>query len=963
MSSVPRRKRSHNFVIPLVFEDPSSKRVKAAVQEFAAKKKTNPQAGSIAPLRKYAIVATESPVEEARVLDSKGTSPRSVEESIDSPTPSPGKLKVPHKEQRSSPEKPEINSPVITEYAGEEVAATAGPSQSAPVVSPSPVTAPAKHRQENAREIRMTPSHPPHLVHRLSSNQDEDAANEETTTVSTPSRKSSQGSNNSVALTTNDPRSPTTTRKTPTPTNPDSPPKDSRRTGPDLSFETAANKQNNNVHDVAKSTQQVIPSANLQENLPAIAFQSKTTTNEVLDDTPLVAAAPNVEKDLPSDEQVVKPTSPVDPVTAPVVVTDPNDENTLKTGENQSPEPEKHADGEMNNRLPVEHQERTPSTKESDPQGEKEAGVDTQLISKPTNYINDRNVSDLVQAAPVPPKNAVEQEVKHQSTGHAGHVARAPDLVENEPEPTTCLNGQQEDALLVVEIDEKTSDGTGDQNGRQNSTVDSTERPTDRPTEPLKRQDQAKVDAKDSRGDAQPNFDAVTNRATLLTHVVVPGDANTSRPKSNDIVSTATSYVVNNVVTELWTSSESVPKPDDRAPLPPIQCPQSVKMTMERTVAADQGQKTSQPSCERNHGQQTNSTDKTESVDTMEESTDEPEAASLYLTRNRVKQILQFLILPILLAAAIAWAFPRAAPLSGALLLEIENMPKLTLRDILLDDEQGFHLAMAPAFFGFYGYFGALAAWYEMLGSNTPPIRSVTGASAGAMAAVLLAAGIEPKTAADFCATVTLDQFADFPGYGALFKGEKFEEMMHKFLVEQGKTLPLMEEAVIPVTVSAYDLRTFRGTILRKGPMAKAARSSATFPLLFQPVGWKNSTHEFTFIDGGIADMYGLLGLKETMDHKAANRVVNLSVGAFLGSNPPGPATFDEGKFDKVEVISVSLEGLPQPGPLALENGPLAYASARDAMKRALDTPLEPVVEAGGRRVRRNHYKLAIHAQ
>eukprot|EP00957_Ditylum_brightwellii_P116725 8903255-Ditylum_brightwellii.AAC.1 len=69
----------------------------------------------------------------------------------------------------------------------------------------------------------------------------------------------------------------------------------------------------------------------------------------------------------------------------------------------------------------------------------------------------------------------------------------------------------------------------------------------------------------------------------------------------------------------------------------------------------------------------------------------------------------------------------------------------------------GYHLAMAPAFFGFYAYFGALAALNEDVAPTTDNVgivlpksgfeegnktllKSVAGASAGAMAAVLLSA-------------------------------------------------------------------------------------------------------------------------------------------------------------------------------------------------------------------------------
>jgi hypothetical protein len=110
----------------------------------------------------------------------------------------------------------------------------------------------------------------------------------------------------------------------------------------------------------------------------------------------------------------------------------------------------------------------------------------------------------------------------------------------------------------------------------------------------------------------------------------------------------------------------------------------------------------------------------------------------------------------------------------------------LTLRDILTDSTTGFHLAIAPSFFGFFGYFGMIAAWLddpqEHPYDDQPtsfssvldqfPIRSVVGASAGAMVAILLAANIAPIHAMTFVSNITLDQYSDFPGWGALFRGD-----------------------------------------------------------------------------------------------------------------------------------------------------------------------------------------------
>ncbi len=94
--------------------------------------------------------------------------------------------------------------------------------------------------------------------------------------------------------------------------------------------------------------------------------------------------------------------------------------------------------------------------------------------------------------------------------------------------------------------------------------------------------------------------------------------------------------------------------------------------------------------------------------------------------------------------------------------------PMPTLREFL-SHPAGFHMSFAPAFFGFFAYFGALAAMEEETNGLVVPklpaesqdatnatttshrLQSVSGASAGAMAAVMLAAGIQPRDAADFC--------------------------------------------------------------------------------------------------------------------------------------------------------------------------------------------------------------------
>lgn len=57
-------------------------------------------------------------------------------------------------------------------------------------------------------------------------------------------------------------------------------------------------------------------------------------------------------------------------------------------------------------------------------------------------------------------------------------------------------------------------------------------------------------------------------------------------------------------------------------------------------------------------------------------------------------------------------------------------------------------------------------------------LKSVAGASSGAMVSVLLAAGMDPRDSADFASTMTVNRFWDFPGFGGAIKGDLFEEIM-----------------------------------------------------------------------------------------------------------------------------------------------------------------------------------------
>jgi len=386
----------------------------------------------------------------------------------------------------------------------------------------------------------------------------------------------------------------------------------------------------------------------------------------------------------------------------------------------------------------------------------------------------------------------------------------------------------------------------------------------------------------------------------------------------------------------------------------------------------------------------------------------------------------------------------------------------ITLREFLMhrngddDDDGGVYLAMGPAFFGFYGYFGALAGIEDELfgtednhkddnddsDSLSPNrnmsllienniIRGVSGASAGAMAAILLAAGISPHVASTFAASLTLNDFEDYFGFGALMKGNKFESIMNDFILssspitmnrnnndtrrQQQQQLGLqLEEAYIPIAVTTtnilpqihtswpwtmiwpwkYVSSLISPKILRSGSMARAARASACFPFLFQPVGWidyyksdnddhsnnrnnNNNDNNFSLlIDGGIFDPAGYYGLKEIINiittsitvknkinsNKNKIRVLNMIVGGFGPlEQPPGPLVMSKelssqqrsnnnnnimnknmADIIKVDsVLSLSIINLPHCGPFSMNNGPTAIKAAQNAIRKAMDRPIK----------------------
>jgi predicted acylesterase/phospholipase RssA len=134
--------------------------------------------------------------------------------------------------------------------------------------------------------------------------------------------------------------------------------------------------------------------------------------------------------------------------------------------------------------------------------------------------------------------------------------------------------------------------------------------------------------------------------------------------------------------------------------------------------------------------------------------------------------------------------------------------------------------------------------------------------------------------------------------------------------------------------------------------MAKAARCSAGFPGLFQPVSWNADDGKKFIIDGGIRDGLGLNGLSAFPSK--SSRVINLAVGDYGMSGSNGLKDLPD-VVEADSLVSIAIVNTPMCSPWAMSNGPKAVESARKAMVAMLDTPME-------RGTSKSHFVLRVDA-
>jgi len=147
-------------------------------------------------------------------------------------------------------------------------------------------------------------------------------------------------------------------------------------------------------------------------------------------------------------------------------------------------------------------------------------------------------------------------------------------------------------------------------------------------------------------------------------------------------------------------------------------------------------------------------------------------------------------------------------------------------------------------------------------------VSHASGASAGALVAGFLAAGMTPRTMIENVLSINRVDIWDMGGLGGLLKGQLLQNTLEKYLPVQ-----MIEECPIPLGVTAWELFGCRTKIVSSGRLATAIRASCTFPLLFQPVNVDGAI----CIDGGVFDTSGLMALPGVPE---SNLIVNVIFSA-----------------------------------------------------------------------------------
>jgi NTE family protein len=231
--------------------------------------------------------------------------------------------------------------------------------------------------------------------------------------------------------------------------------------------------------------------------------------------------------------------------------------------------------------------------------------------------------------------------------------------------------------------------------------------------------------------------------------------------------------------------------------------------------------------------------------------------------------------------------------------------------------EGPFALTMSSGFFSFYAHTGFLSVLEE---NGLVPAR-ISGSSAGALVGGAWAAGLP---AADLAGELERLERKDFwdPALGAgLLRGKLFRERLDRLL-----PVSRFDETRVPVAMSVFEIRGRTTRVIDSGLLAPAIQASCAVPIMFHPV----SIDGRSYYDGGILDRPGLLGMPASEERVLFHHIASRS--PWRSKSEPMPT--------RAGMVTLAIENLPRSGPFKLDQGRAAYRAAREATKKALETPI-----------------------
>lgn len=233
--------------------------------------------------------------------------------------------------------------------------------------------------------------------------------------------------------------------------------------------------------------------------------------------------------------------------------------------------------------------------------------------------------------------------------------------------------------------------------------------------------------------------------------------------------------------------------------------------------------------------------------------------------------------------------------------------------------EAPFSLTMTSGFFGFFAHCGVL---YVLEQEGLLPNR-VTGSSAGALVTGCWAAGVSAEALSKELLKLKREDFWDL-GLGlGLLKGKLFQNKLYEILPNHQ-----FEDCRVPAAFSVFELGSMKTRVIQTGDMIPVIQASCAFPFMFQPV----KIGEKRYLDGGIADRPGLLGMPEgerTFFHHLASKSPWRSKGSSSLKIPK-----------RSNMTTLVIQDLPRVNPFQLPKGHLAFEQARIATEQALHRPI-----------------------